>query len=38
VAHLAFTAYISLFNDIKEDKFKEPKTYQEAINSSEKDL
>jgi hypothetical protein len=38
MAHLASTAYISLNNDIKEDKFKKPKTYQEAINSSEKVL
>jgi hypothetical protein len=38
MAHLASTAYISLNNDIKENKFKELKTYQEAINSSKKIL
>jgi hypothetical protein len=38
MAYLASIAYISLNNNIKEDEFKEPKTYQEAINSLEKDL
>jgi hypothetical protein len=38
MAHLASTAYISLNNDMKENEFKEPKTYQETINSSEKVL
>ena len=39
IAYLASTAYILLNNNIEDlNKFKKPKTYQEAINSSEKDL
>ena len=40
MAQLASTAYISLQNSDIEDlnEFKEPKSYKEAINSSENDL